>query len=102
MKKIIEVKEITLSSSVIYSYESYPSEGFYNVTDSDGINPVQFYFVKNSTIFFIGDCSAVNEFMIPVEEAPEEDKEGMVSEGFALKMLAVSAGHTMKVDINEK
>lgn len=102
MKKIIEVKDITLSSGDIYNSESYPSDGFYNVTDSDGMNPVQFYFVDNSAISFIGNCSVIDKFITSIEEIPEEDKEGMVSEGFALKMLAVSAGHTMKVDINEK
>ena len=94
----IEIKEIEITIGEEYNISSYKGGGMY-ITDCG------LMFVYSEYVLFIMSkeefLKRKDELLSKEVEVKNVKKDNHVSESFALKMLAVAQGHTLKVDINE-
>ena len=86
MELSIEVKEIKLGTTNIYIYDKYPEDGLYVIKKTEEV-----VYVCNELVVVI----ALKKEMAFIEVKEEQEK-GVVSEEFALKMLAVAQGQKYK------
>tara|TARA_R110000851_G_scaffold37244_2_gene96348 strand:- start:237 stop:518 length:282 start_codon:yes stop_codon:yes gene_type:complete len=83
----IEIKEITLDSTIMYTASSYPYCGIFLVTDNLGGEFVVFV-GANGIVMYIGTPYEIKKIALP--EGPSVEKEG-VSESFVLDLVSVIA-----------
>jgi hypothetical protein len=105
MKATIEINEIKLKLEEAYMHDSYPKDGLYILDQyKKGIND-QLVLVANKRVFVCGDWKTLEPLFPETKESTLEStlevKEGVISESFALKMLAISNGNVNNVDLND-
>lgn len=109
MKKI-KFNTITFTNENEYDSENYPNSGFYRVNQN---NLISIFLVQKSNIPFtlflgyeheveklIQEFIEMNQEEIEVKPEVKQNSEGMISESFALKMIALSMNKEKLKDIN--
>ena len=99
---IVQIKTIKLQSSDVYNFSSYPEGGFYMVSTENTASEI-IVFIDNhlSIVQYICEKISLHSSANIVEnEINAEGSKNMVSESFALKMLAVSNGNIKDITLD--
>ena len=94
----MKVTKTNLRSDVMYVSTNYPESGIYMNNDGEGNRDYVFVNRVVGAVYWLGSKDQIQEFLEPKMEK-QDAQHGVLTEDFALKMLATALGKEKIKDI---